>query len=221
MTFMRKFLDKINIENCKGSNSTKNNESCDSYANKYEEYYNRINKGKLNNLNISFGDVEIYDMKPFDLKKEFITDGNFTAIQLEGKNLSISYKILQSINKLLKPYNKYFDKPLPTEITTDFLFNRKLPHSHLRLNPYTHSFEDNEFPLLLWLSYFGDYGNDYLYQIYFEQTGQIGKCDLQLYNYTIQIKKENGDLYVGEISKTLKEPPYGTVTLYSDKKNNL
>ena len=35
---------------------------------KMEQYYKRENIKKENNLNITYEDVTIYDMKPFDLK---------------------------------------------------------------------------------------------------------------------------------------------------------
>lgn len=211
MTFMRKFLDMLNMNNWE---NTKTDKSKSVGTDKYAEYYNRINQEKLNNLNISYHDVEKYDMKPFDLNKAFITDGNFTAIELEGKNLGIAYQTLQFVNKMLIPYQKYYSKPLPSKITTDYLIDQKLPHSHLRLNPYTYSHEDNVFPLLLWIAYSGYYGNEYLYRIYFDSNGEIGNCDLQFYNYTVQIRKNDRILYVRKISETLNQPPYGTRTLY-------
>ena len=209
MTFMRRVIDALNMENWKKPITNERTAN-----NKYEEYYNRINKEKANNLNISYNDVSKYDMKPFDLNKDFITDGNFMAIELDGKNLDIAYQTLQFVNEMLTPYRKYYSTSLPSRITTEYLFGRKLPHSHLRLNPYTHSHEENEFPLLLWIAYSGDYGNEYLYKIYFDANGKIGSCDLQFYNYTVQIRKKDGNLFVKKISKTLKEPPYGTKTLY-------
>lgn len=211
MTIMRKFLDMLNMDNWENAKTDK---SKSVETDKYAEYYNRINQEKLNNLNISYRDVEKYDMKPFDLNKTFITDGNFTAIELEGRNLDIAYQTLQFVNKMLIPYQKYYSKPLPSKITTDYLFGRKLPHSHLRLNPYTYSHEDNESPLLLWIAYSGYYGNEYLYRIYFDRNGEIGNCDLQFYNYTVQIRKNDGNLYVKKISETLNQPPYGTRALY-------
>lgn len=211
MTFMRKFLDILNMNNWEVTNVDMP-ESME--TDKYAEYYNRMKQEKSNNLNISYYDVEKYDMKPFDLNKKFITDGNFTAIELEGRNLDVAYQVLQFVNKMLIPYQKYYLRPLPSKITTDYLFGRKLPHSHLRLNPYTYSHEDNAYPLLLWIAYSGHHGNEYLYRIYFDNNGEIGNCDLQFYNYTIQIRKKDGILYVRKISETLTQPPYGTRTLY-------
>lgn len=211
MTFIRKFMDMLNMNNWENAQS---DISKSAETDKYAAYYNRINQEKSNNLNITYHDVAKYDNKPFDLNKAYITDGNFTAIELEGKNLDIAYQTLQFVNKMLIPYQRYYSKPLPTKITTDYLFDRKLPHSHLRLNPYTYSHEDNAFPLLLWIAYSGYYGNEYLYRIYFENSGEIGYCDLQFFNYTVQIRKYEGALYVKKISETLNQPPYGTQTLY-------
>lgn len=212
MTFMRKFMDMLNMNNW---NNSETNIPKSTVTNNNVEYYAKINQEKANNLNISYHDVAKYNNKPFDLNKPFITDGNFTVIELEGKNLDIAYQILQFVNNMLIPYQKFYTKPLPSKITTDYLFNRKLPHSHLRLNPYTYSHEDNAFPLLLWIAYTGYYGNEYLYRIYFESTGEIGNCDLQFYNYTVQIRKNEGTLCVKKISETLNQPPYGTRTLYT------
>lgn len=185
----------------------------------YKDYYDRINTEKSNNLNISFEDVEKYDMKPFDLKKPFITDGNFTVIELEGENLEYAKAALLLMNRLLAPFNNLYKKPLPAKITTDYILNQKLPYSHLRLNPYTYSYSDREYPILLWLSYFGHYGNEYLYKINFDKAGKVGNCDLQFYNYTVQIRKLENELYVRKISETLKRPPYGTKVLYINKSN--
>lgn len=183
----------------------------------YKEYYDRINAEKANNLNISFEDVEKYDMKPFDLKKPFISDGNFTIIELEGENLETAKAAMILVNRLLTPYKDLYLKSLPSKITTGYILNQKLPYSYLRLNPYTYSHLDREYPLLLWLSY---YGNEYLYKINFDKDGKVGNCDLQIYNYTVQIEKNNYGLYVKRISETLKRPPFGTKTLYSSKTTN-
>lgn len=213
MTFMRKIIDMLNMKNWNDDvKEVKTN-----FGDKYKEYYNRINDEKKNNLNISYEDVVKYDKKPFDLNKKFITDGNFTAIELDGENLKIAYDTLSFVNNMLIPYECYYSVSLPTKITLEYLYNRKLPHSHLRLRPYTYSMSDNEFPILLWISYFGYYGNEYLYQIYFDKDGEIGYCDLQIFNYTIQIRKDENGLYVKKISITFKEPPYGTKTLYIKK----
>lgn len=219
MTFMRKIIDILNMDNWNENSRENTGKNNSDFSNEYNEYYKRIYDEKENNINISYNDVTKYDKKPFDLNKEFITDGNFTVIELDGENLKIAYETLNFINNIIIPYKNYYSVSLPNQITLEYLYSRKLPHSHLRLRPYTYSMSDNEFPILLWISYSGYYGNEYLYQIYFDKDGEIGYCDLQIFNYTIQIRKDENGLYVRKISVTLKKPPYGTKTLFIKKKN--
>ncbi|MDE6738620.1 MAG: hypothetical protein K2K07_05975, partial [Lachnospiraceae bacterium] len=95
------------------------------FGDKYNDYYEKINTEKQNNLNISYSDVTKYDKKPFDLNRKFITDGNFTVIELEGENLGIAYETLNFVNSILIPYEHYFSTPRPTQITLEYLYNRK------------------------------------------------------------------------------------------------
>jgi hypothetical protein len=197
------------------------------YSKEYQDYYGRIQAEKENNLNIRYKDVSKYDGKPFSLKKErFISDEHFTAIELKGKNYEKSLDILNEINKCIEPFSKYLDETkLPSAISTEYILNRKLPESHLRLTPYTASKSENELPFYLWLTYFGNYGNEYLYIIYFDQNGEIKKGDLSIHgnngkrtSYQIQIRRTAETIYVKKIDKTLYEAPYGTKHVYKSPK---
>lgn len=193
--------------------------------NSYDKYYDNINKQKENNLHITYEDVKIYDKKPFDLGRKFISDEHFTAIELSDNNLKIAYNYLEEINKLLLPYKYlYKDAEFPNKISVEYILNRKLPVSHLRLIPYTATKRKSKYPLGLWLSNSGDYGTEYIYVIYFDKNGKIGQCELSLHgadgigiSYETKIRRNESGLYILRISKTLYSPPYGTTTIYHHK----
>lgn len=188
----------------------------------YDKYYENIKKQRESNLNISYEDINVYDMKPFDLKEKFISDGNFTAIELSGENLDIAYGCLNKINRLLYPHEKlYEDINFPEKINTEYELNQKLPISHLRLMPYTATMRKSKYPLCLWLSNFGYYGTEYIYAIYYDRNGNIGLCELSLHgsdgvgiSYETKIRRNDNGLYILRISKTIYSPPYGTATIY-------
>lgn len=225
MTFMRKILDAFKLESTReienNSNETESNK-------KYNDYYKNIAKQKENNIHISYDDVKYFDLKPFDLNKSFISDGNFTAIELEGENLDKAYRYLQVVHDTLMPFRRLFENAVfPSKIGTNYMFGDSdghLPVSHLRLIPYTATMKESKYPLHLWLSYLGNNGTEYLYSIYFDKNGEIGKCDLSLHgsngarlSYESKIRRNKSGLYVMRIDKTLYIEPYGTKTLYHCK----
>lgn len=194
------------------------------------DYYAKIEQQKKNNLQISYRDIEQCNMKPFDLNKPFISDGHFTAIELEGENLEKAYHYLHEVHNILEPFkNLYEDTVFPYKIDTGYVYNNQenhLPISHLRLTPYTATMEENKYPFYLWISCFGDYGAEYLYMIYFNRSGEIEKCDLSLHGYNgarlsyeTKIRRDENGLYVMRINKTLYVEPYGTRTIYPIKDN--
>ncbi|MBD5556427.1 MAG: hypothetical protein HDQ95_14085 [Roseburia sp.] len=193
----------------------------------YDRYYSNINKQKENNLHITYEDVKGYDEKPFDLKGKFISDENFTTIELSGHNLEIAYEYLKEINFLLSPHkNLYEDAEFPEKISIEYDSNRKFPISHLRLMPYTATMKKSKYPLCLWLSSVGDYGTEYIYSVYFNREGDIGQCELSLHgsdgigvSYETKIRRNQYGLYILRISKTLYSPPYGTTTIYHSINN--
>lgn len=191
----------------------------------HDDYYKNIAKQKENNLQITYNDVECYDLRPFDLNKPFMSDGHFTAITLEGDNLEKAYGYLKVVNDILMPFKHLFENALfPDKIGTDYRFGRSdenLPVSHLRLSPYTATMKKNKYPFWLWLSYCNDFGSEYIYMIYFNQQGEIGKCDLSLHgcndariSYESKIRRNENGLYVMRINKTLYVEPYGTKIIY-------
>lgn len=188
-------------------------------------------ENKENDIRITYDDIKEYDNKPFDLNNQFISDGNFIAIKLFDRNLDIAYKYLREINDLISPYKYLYENVnFPKEISVDYLPNSMLPISHLRLNPYTETMKKKKYPLCLWLSNFGYYGVEYIYIIYFDIDGNIGKCDLSFHvmgeskvSYETKIRKNQNSLYVSKINKTLYSFPYGTKTIYDSfalKKNH-
>lgn len=193
--------------------------------NAYEKYYENIRKQKESNLHITYEDVKIYNAKPFDLNAPFISDEHFTAIELSGSNLEIAYNYLSEINSLLLSYKYlYEDADFPPKISVEYISNRELPISHLRLIPYTATMRKSKYPLALWLSNSGYYGTEYIYAIYFDQEGNIGQCELSLHgsggigiSYETKIGRNENGLYILRISKTLYSPPYGTTTIYHCK----
>lgn len=195
--------------------------------NAYNKYYENIQKQQENNLRIKYEDIKEYDMKPFNLNAHFISDEHFTAIELVNGNLDIAYNCLKEINNLLIPHrNLYEDAEFPQEINTEFIYNRKLPISHLRLIPYTATMRKSKYPLCLWLSNSSDYGTEYIYAIYFDRDGKIGQCELSLHgsdgigiSYETKIRRNETGLFILRISKTLYSPPYGTTTIYHHKDN--
>lgn len=195
--------------------------------NPYDKYYENIRKQRESNLNISYDDIKAYDMKPFDLKGTFISDGAFTAIELSGKNLDIAYGCLKEINRLLYPHEKlYEDTDFPEKISTEYELSGKLPISHLRLIPYTATMRKSKYPLCLWLSNVGYYGTEYIYAIYYDRDGNIGQCELSLHgfdgvgiSYETKVRRNDYGLYILRISKTLYSPPYGTTTIYHCRDN--
>lgn len=191
----------------------------------YDRYYENIAKQKENNLQITYQDMECYDLRPFELNKPFISDGHFTAIELDRENLEKAYQYLQAVHEILAPYNNLFENAIfPNKIGIGYDFGDKkdhLPTSHLRLQPYTATKKSNKYPFYLWLSLFGYYGTEYIYMIYFNQDGEIGKADLNLHgsngarlSYESKIRRNENGLYVMRINKTLYVEPYGTKILY-------
>ena len=125
---------------------------------KMEQYYRRESHKKENNLNITYQDVAIYDMNPFDLKSPFISDGNFVCIALSDHNLDLAYTYLHAANNLIKPFQKYYrDSILPNTLRTDTVYEGKLPTSHLRLTPYTSTMRKCKYPFYLWLHNFDNH----------------------------------------------------------------
>lgn len=196
--------------------------------NNHYDYYERIAKQKENNLQITYDDVECYDLTPFDLNKPFISDGHFTLIELEGENLEKAYGYLQMVHNILMPFKNLFESAIfPEKISTGYDFGDSkdhLPTSHLRLQPYTATKKENKYPFYLWLSFFGYYGTEYIYMIYFNQDGEIGKADLNLHgsngtrlSYESKIRRNENGLYVMRINKTLYVEPYGTKIIYHYK----
>lgn len=194
----------------------------------HNNYYERIAKQKENNLQITYEDVECYDLRPFDLNKPFISDGHFTAIELEGENLEKAYGYLQMVHNILMPFKNLFESAIfPEKISTGYDFGDSkdhLPTSHLRLQPYTATKKENKYPFYLWLSFFGYYGTEYIYMIYFNQEGEIGKADLNLHgsngarlSYESKIRRNENGLYAMRINKTLYVESYGTKTIYHYK----
>lgn len=171
---------------------------------------------------LSYQDIEEYNLKPFDLKYPFISDGHFTCIPLSDYNLDVAYKYLKEVNNFIMPFSKYFDNAkLPTKISTEHFNQHAFPMSHLRLTPYTKSNRKCKYPFYLWLEYYGHYGFEYLYKIYFDANGTIKKCDLNFSgnpssrtSYRIQIRYDGHKNYVRRIDKTLYIEPYGTHTTY-------
>lgn len=196
-------------------------ESETAYGKRYE---NTITQ-KKNNLNVTYDDLKEYENKPFDLRKNFISDENFMAIELSGGNLEKSYGFLRQINDLLIPYKHlYEDTVFPNKINIEYTLNRKLPESHLRLIPYTATMRKSKYPLCLWLSNSGDYGTEYIYALYFDKEGNLGQGELSLHgidgigiSYETKIRRNQDGFYILRISKTLYSPPYGTTTIYHCK----
>ena len=212
MTIIQKILDTLKLPEDKANSRNL----------KMEQYYKRENLKKDINLAIIYQDITEYDMKPFDLKQPLISDGNFVCIELNGENLNKAYTYLRNANNFISPFSQYFENAiLPTQITTDYIFDGKLPVSHLRLTPYTSTKKKCKYPFYLWLQYFGDYGYEYLYRLYFGQDGEIKKCDLSFHgkpderaSYQIQVRNDGAQNYVRRIDKTLYKEPYGTHILY-------
>ncbi len=242
MRFMQKILDALKLESTRementadgfapGAQTGENPENKiievkdNSKKYNHDDYYARIEKQKENNLQLTYIDVECYDLRPFDLNKPFISDGNFTAIELTGNNLEKAYYYLHEIHKLLLPFKHLFENAIfPEKIGTNYAFHDpkcNLPVSYLRLTPYTATMKESKYPFYLYLSYYSDYGFDYCYLIYFEQGGSIGKADLHLHgfkgarlSYETKIRKNESGLYIMRISKTIYVEPYGTKIIY-------
>lgn len=225
MSIMQKILDLFKLPDTASSATTVQSTAASTYTPnpKMEQYYKREAHKKGNNLNITYQDVAIYDMNPFDLKSPFISDGNFVCIALSDHNLDLAYNYLHAANNLIKPFQKYYkDSILPNRLKTDTVYNRELPVSHLRLTPYTSTMRKCKYPFYLWLQDFGDHGYSYLYKLYFDQNGNFRNGDLSFNNnranisYQIQIRNDGYENYVRRLDKTLYVEPYGTSILYMD-----
>ena len=198
-------------------------ESETAYGKRYENA--QVQKG--NNLRITYDDVKIYDKTPFDLKKHFISDDQFTGIELSGNNLEVAYGFLKEVNNLLFSYKQlYEDTIFPNKINTEYMYNRELPVSHLRLIPYTATMRKSKYHLCLWLSNSGEYGTEYIYALYFDKEGKLGQGELSLHgidgigiSYETKVRRNENGLYILRISKTLYSPPYGTTTIYHCKED--
>ena len=225
MSIIQKILDLFKLPDATNSVTSVRVAATSTYTPnpKMEQYYKREARKKENNLNITYQDVAIYDMKPFDLKNQFIPDEHFIYLALDGYNLDIAYKYLHNANALIKPFYKYFKNTvLPNKIDTDYSIGINLPFSHLRLTPYTSTMRKCKYPFYLWLSSHGNHGDFYLYKLYFDQNGDFKKGDLSFtsenatVSYQIQIRNDGNENYVRRIDKTLYIEPYGTAILYID-----
>lgn len=225
MSIMQKLLNLFKLPDATNSATSVQIAATYTPNPKMDQYYKRESIKKENNLNITYQDVSCYDMKPFDLKHPFINNGHFTCIALSGHNLDLAYHYLQVTNELIQSFHKYYlGTALPTGIKTDQLYEKELPVSHLRLTPYTSTMRKCKYPFYLWLQDFGDYGDMYLYRLYFDQNGTFKKGDLSFNNqrenasFQIQIRNDGFENYVRRIDRTLYIEPYGTTTLYIDDK---
>lgn len=229
MRFMQKILDAFKMKSTREKEATKETSVLEGQeersSNAYNKYYENIAKQKENNLNITYEDVECYDLRPFDLNKPFMSDGHFMAIELEGENLEKAYGYLQEVHNILEPFKHLYENAeFPDKIGTDYwIWNPEnhLPISHLRLSPYTATMKNNKYPFWLWLSHCNDCGAEYIYMIYFNQNGEIGKCDLSLHDsngarisYESKIRRNKNGLYVMRINRTFYVEPYGTKIMY-------
>lgn len=247
MKIIEKILDKFKLQSTrkmentpdilvsdtqtrKNSEKETDNKKYDTSKYNHDDYYARIAKQKENNLHITYEDVECYDLRPFDLNKPFISDGHFTTIELEKDNLNKAYYYLQKIHDVLSPFRHLYENVIfPNKIGTDYgtwSSENHLPISHLRLTPYTATMKNNKYPFWLWLSHCNDYGAEYIYMIYFNQDGEIGKADLIFHgsngarlSYESKIRRNKNGLYVMQINKTLYVKPYGTKIIYHYKNN--
>lgn len=226
---MQKILHLFKLPDTASSATTVQSTAASTYTPnpKMEQYYKREAHKKENNLNITYQDVAIYDMNPFDLKSPFISDENFVCIALSDHNLDLAYNYLHAANNLIKPFQKYYkDSILPNRLKTDTVYNRKPPVSHLRLTPYTSTMRKCKYPFYLWLQDFDNHGYMYLYKLYFDQNGDWKKGDLSFnsnnstISYQFQIRNDGHENYVRRIDKTLYREPYGTTTLYMDDRNS-
>lgn len=224
MSIMQKILDLFKLPDATNSVASVQIAATSTYTPnpKMEQYYKREARKKENNLNITYQDVAIYDMKPFDLKHQFIYE-HFTCICLDTYNLDKAYEYLHNANALIKPFCKYFKGTLlPNKIDTNPAIGSNLPVSHLRLTPYTSTMRKCKYPFYLWLSSHGNHGDFYLYKLYFDQNGDFKKGDLSFtsknatVSYQIQIRNDGNENYVRRIDKTLYIEPYGTTILYID-----
>lgn len=224
MSIMQKILDLFKFPDATNSVASVQIAATSTYTPnpKMEQYYKREARKKENNLNITYQDVAIYDMKPFDLKHQFIYE-HFTCICLDTYNLDKAYEYLHNANALIKPFYKYFKGTLlPNKIDTNPAIGSNLPVSHLRLTPYTSTMRKCKYPFYLWLSSHGNHGDFYLYKLYFDQNGDFKKGDLSFtsknatVSYQIQIRNDGNENYVRRIDKTLYIEPYGTTILYID-----
>lgn len=225
MSIMQKILDLFKLPDATNSVTSVQTAATSTYTPnpKMAQYYKREARKKENNLNITYQDVAIYDMKPFDLKSQFIPGEHFIYLTLDGYNLDIAYKYLHNANALIKPFYKYFKNTvLPNKIDTDYSIGTNLPVSHLRLTPYTSTMRKCKYPFYLWLSSHGNHGNFYLYRLYFDQDGDLKKGDLSFtseratVSYQIQLRNDGSENYVRRIDRTLYIEPYGTTILYID-----
>nr|DAJ23538.1 MAG TPA: hypothetical protein [Caudoviricetes sp.] len=226
MTIIQKILDLFKLPDT--SNAASSIHTVASYTPnpKMEQYYKREQIKKENNSNITYQDMVIYDMKPFDLKQPFITDDHFTCIALNDYNLDMAYTYLHNANALIKPFHKHLKNAILPD-TIDINYNTivsKLPVSHLRLTPYTSTMRKCKYPFYLWLQYYGEHGDYYLYRLYFNQSGNFQKGDLSftckkaIISYQIQLRNDGIENYVRRIDRTSYIEPYGTTTLYIDDK---
>ena len=122
MSIMQKLLDLFKLPDTTDPAVTIQATSPSTYTPnpKMEQYYKREARKKENNLNITYQDVAIYDMKPFDLKHQFISE-HFTCICLDTYNLDKAYEYLHNANALIKPFYKYFKGTiLPNTIDTNY-----------------------------------------------------------------------------------------------------
>lgn len=180
-------------------------------------------KGEINS-SVTYDDIKKYDRLPFNLNQEIRHDDRWSYILFDSENLKTAYTYFDTINNLLLKYRSFFDKEakIPNKILTGRNFTGE-PNSHIRLEPYTSTMREYKYPVILWLCNYGENESGYLYRIYLNNKGNIGKCDITLdgtypiqVTYQIQIRTRNGGLYVRRIDRTIYYEPYGTKTLYYD-----
>lgn len=223
MTIIQKFLDLFKLPDTKNPPLPVHTVSTYTPNPKTEQYHKRERIKWENNLNISYKDVSIYDMKPFNLKQPFNYE-SFAYIALDGYNLDKAYEYLYTVTTLLKPFHKYFRSVIsPTEIDTECIYPQNYPSSLIALTPYTSTKRNCKYPICLWLQHKGEHGCGYMYRLFFNQSGEFKKGDLSFTtkksteSFQIQIRNNGVENYIRRIDKTLYVKPYGTTILYMDK----
>ena len=81
MSIMQKILDLFKLPDATNSVASVQIAATSTYTPnpKMEHYYKREARKKENNLNITYQDMAIFDMKPFDLKHTFMSISHASA----------------------------------------------------------------------------------------------------------------------------------------------